>query len=114
MNRIMIIGNLTKDPERRTLDNDKVVCNFTVAVNRKAQSDHPEADYFRVTAWDRLAEIADKYLSKGKKVCVIGPARANAWLDRDGNAAASIEVTAHELELLTPRDRREGEDNAER
>ena len=73
MNKLIIIGNLTRDPELRTTQDGTAVCNFTVAVNRKARTDgHPEADYFRVTAWRTLGESCAKYLTKGKKVCVIG------------------------------------------
>lgn len=104
MNRLTIIGNLTRDPELRTTSTGKEVATFTVAVNRRSKSDHPVADYFRVTAWDGLADIAVKYLAKGKKVCVVGPVRVTAYETNAGTAAASMEVTANELELLSPRE----------
>lgn len=103
MNKTIIIGNLTRDPELRTLDTGMVVCSFTVAVNRRTNKDHPEADYFRVSAWDRLAEACGKYLAKGKKVCVVGSVRAGAFVDREGVARGTLEVSAQEVEFLSPR-----------
>ena len=74
MQQLMIIGNLTKDPELRTTATGLSVCSFTVAVNRRQtqqqRQNHqqPEADYFRVSAWRERGEVCAKYLSKGKKV----------------------------------------------
>lgn len=110
MNKLTIIGNLTRDPEARQTADGRDIASFTVAVNRRTQKDHPEADYFRVTCWDKLALIAVKYLDKGKKVCVIGPVRVNAYENKEGKAAASLEVTAHDLELLSPRPKAEGQE----
>ena len=102
MNKLTIIGNLTRDPEMRDFG-DSRVCNFTVAVNRRGRSDHPEADYFRVSVWNALGESCAKYLTKGKKVCVIGPVRAGAYTDRNGESRASLEIKGEDVEFLTPR-----------
>lgn len=107
MNQVTIIGNLTRDPEIRQLTDGTTVCGFTVAVNRRNGSDHPEADYFRVSAWRQLGENCGKYLAKGKKVCVMGPVRANAYVDNNGNARAGLEVAADKVEFLTPKGRSE-------
>ncbi|MBQ8535789.1 MAG: single-stranded DNA-binding protein [Clostridia bacterium] len=104
MNKLIIIGNLTRDPEVRYTSDGKKVATFTVAVNRRKQKDHPEADYFRVSAWDGLAEVCGKWLTKGKKVCVIGPVRCRVFEGQDGGAKAALEVTAYELELLSPKE----------
>ena len=110
MQQLMIIGNLTKDPELRTTTTGLSVCSFTVAVNRRQtqqqRQNHqqPEADYFRVSAWRERGEVCAKYLSKGKKVCVIGTVAASAYTTSKGEAAASLEVTADEVEFLSPRD----------
>lgn len=103
MNRVFLIGNLTRDPELRTSPSGLPVCNFTLAVNKRTQSDHPEAVYFRVTAWRQTAENCAKYLGKGKKVCVIGEVGASAYIATDGQPRASLEVTADTVEFLTPR-----------
>ena len=104
MNKIVIIGNVTKDPELRTTTTGKQVCGFTVAANRRKKVEgQPDADFFRVSAWEGLAENCAKYLTKGKKVCVIGAVSARAYTTSKGEAAASLEVFAHEVEFLTPK-----------
>lgn len=104
MNKLIIIGNLTRDPELRTTQDGTAVCNFTVAVNRKVRTDgHPEADYFRVTAWRTLGENCAKYLSKGKKVCVTGAISAREYTGGDGSTHASLDLLADEVEFLTPK-----------
>lgn len=108
MNKLMIIGNLTRDPETRTFENSSV-CSFTVAVNRRTRSDHPEADYFRVSAWGKLGECCAQYLQKGKKVCAIGPVRATAYTSRDGSQRAALEMTAESIEFLSPRSQGENQ-----
>lgn len=102
MNKLTIIGNLTRDPELRTTQSGVNVCDFTVAVNRKGKSDG--VDYFRVTCWRGLADIASKYLSKGKKVAVVGQVGVSSYKDRNGEVKHSLDVTADDLELLSPRD----------
>lgn len=107
MNKLMIIGNLTRDPELRTTQTGVNVCDFTVAVNRRQKKDQnsqqPEADFFRVTAWRELGENASKYLAKGRKVAVIGPVSVRTYTGNDGVTRASLEVTADDIEYLTPR-----------
>lgn len=109
MNRLTIIGNLTKDPELRTTASGISVCSFTVAVNRRQsaqqrqEGQQAEADYFRVTAWRERGEICSKFLQKGKKVCVVGPVSVNTYTGQDGKTYANMEVTADEVEFLSPR-----------
>lgn len=104
MNRLIIIGNLTRDPEQRILDDGTSCAVFTVAVNRRvAKGAHPQTDYVRVTAWRQLGENVMKYLYKGKKVEVDGPVRAHAYTDQAGTARAALEMTADNLEFLSPK-----------
>ena len=106
MNKLTIIGNLTRDPELRTTSTGINVCSFTVAVNRRRSSQHsnqPEADFFRVTAWRQLGETCQKYLAKGRKVCVVGPVSARTYTANDGTTRVSLEVTADEVEFLSSR-----------
>ena len=103
MNKLTIIGNLTRDPELRTTQSGISVCTFTLAVNRrKAQGQQPEADFFRVTAWRELGENCAKWLIKGKKVCVIGPVSVSTYSGQDGKTYANLEVTAQDVEFLSP------------
>lgn len=105
MNRLFITGNCTKDPELRSTPNGKSVCTFTVAVNRKRKVEgQPDADFFRVTAWEQLGENCGKYLVKGKKVAVVGSVSVHAFTGQDGKPGASLEVIASEVEFLSPRE----------
>ena len=107
MNKVFLIGNLTRDPESRTTQSGVSLCSFTIAVNRRRQSNaeagQPEADFFRVTAWRQLGDLCAKYLTKGRKVSVVGTVSASAYVGNDGQARASLEVTAEDVEFLSPR-----------
>ena len=109
MNKLTIIGNLTRDPQLRVTNTGVNVCDFTVAVNRRqsaqqrANGQQPEADFFRVTVWRELGENCSKYLAKGRKVAVTGPVSVSTYTGNDGITRASLEVTAEDVEFLTPR-----------
>jgi len=112
MNKLFIVGNLTRDPELRTTAAGDSVCSFSVAVNRRgrrdAQGNQPEADFFRVTAWRALGENCAKFLSKGRKVAVTGSVRVSTYQAQDGTTRASLEVQADDVEFLSPRGEGEG------
>lgn len=104
MNKLTIIGNATKDPEMRATPSGKSVCNFTVAVNRRKKVEgQPDADFFRVSAWGDLGDVCGKYITKGKKVCVIGSVGVHVYTNSKGEATATLEVLASEVEFLSPR-----------
>ena len=107
MNKVFLIGNLTHDPELRTLPSGDSVCNFSIAVNRRrrsnAEAGQPEADFFRVSAWRQLGENCAKYLAKGRKVNVIGSVSCRTYVGSDGQTRASLEVQADDVEFLTPK-----------
>lgn len=107
MNKLTIIGNLTRDPESRTVSSGINVCTFTVAVNRRRGSQNgsnqPEADFIRVTAWRQLGENCQRFLAKGRKVCVVGPVSVNTYTANDGTFRANLEVTAEDVEFLSSR-----------
>ena len=102
MNHLTIIGNLTRDPESKDVG-DKTVCNFTVAVNRrqKDKDGNNVADFFRVSAWGKTGETCQKYLTKGRKVAVVGSVSVHAYSDKDGNPKGSLEVFAQDVEFLS-------------
>ena len=110
MNKLTIIGNLTKDPELRSTPTGISVCSFTVAVNRRqsaqqrASGQEQQTDFFRVTAWRERGELCAKCLSKGKKVCVIGPVEVKTYQASDGTTRANLEVTADEVEFLSAKE----------
>ena len=104
MNKLTIIGNLTRDPELRTTGSGLSVCNFTVAVNRRKQADgQQEADFFRVSAWRQLGENCQRYLAKGRKVAVVGPVSVSTYQANDGSTRAQLEITADDVEFLSGR-----------
>ena len=113
MNKLFIVGNLTRDPELRSTPNGIPVCTFTVAVNRRRAAgaeaaQQPEADFFRVTAWRQLGENCNRYLAKGRKVAVVGAVQVSTYTAQDGTTRASLEVTADDVEFLSPRGEGEG------
>jgi single-strand DNA-binding protein len=104
MNKLVIIGNLTRAPELRSTPDGVPVCDFTVAVNRrKPTNNQPDADFFKVTTWRGLAENCSKYLAKGRKVCITGPVSVRVYTANDGSARANMEVTADDVEFLSPK-----------
>lgn len=107
MNKLTIIGNLTRDPELRTTSTGINVCSFTVAVNRRRSSQNsnqPEADFFRVTAWRQLGETCQKYLAKGRKVAVVGSVSVSTYEAKDGSGTRyTLELQADDVEFLSSR-----------
>ncbi len=110
MNKITLIGNLTHDPEVRSTPNGVTVCTFTIAVNRRfaQQGGEKATDFFRINAWRQLGENCAKYLAKGRKVAVIGELQARTYEGKDGATRMSLDVSADEVEFLTPRSQDEG------
>lgn len=104
MNKCIIIGNLTRDPETRVTQSGINVCSFTVAVNGRAkQGEEQSSTFFRVTAWRQLADLCGKYLAKGRKVMVCGAVQVSTYQANDGTTRANLEITADEVEFLSPR-----------
>ncbi len=101
---VVIVGNLGRDPEMRYTPSGVPVTTFTVAVNRKWKNQNGELQekttWFRVTAWRRLAELCNEYLSKGRMVLVEGEIDASAWLGQDGQPRATLELTAQNVRFL--------------
>lgn len=105
MNKIILIGNLTRDPEVRSTPNGVTVCTFTIAVNRRfaSQGGEKQADFFRINAWRQLGETCSRYLAKGRKVAVVGELQARTYEASDGSTRMSLDVSADEVEFLSPR-----------
>jgi len=102
MNKIILIGNLTRDPESRTTPSGHTVCNFDIAVNDR-RGGQENTMYFRISAWDRTGESCQRYLSKGRKVFVAGPLSARTYQANDGTTRVSLEVNANDVEFLSSR-----------
>ena len=103
-NKIIIVGNLGKDPELRYTPQGTAVCSFTVATNEKRRDKAGEMQdvtlWFRVTLWERRAEAASKYLTKGSQVYIEGRLRVDEWTDRDGNNRYTLEVQATDMQFI--------------
>ena len=96
LNRIIVMGRMTRDPELRRTNSGTAVASFTVAVDRdfKSQSGEKETDFIDVVAWRNTAEFASKYFSKGRMAVVEGRLQIRDWTDKDGNKRRSAEVVA--------------------
>ena len=106
MNKFFGIGNLTKDVDLRTTQSGKAVATFTIAVNRrfKGQDGERQTDFFPVIAWNQLGEMCGKYLTKGKKVAVVGELQTRSYEDKQGVKRYVTEIVADEVEFLSPRE----------
>lgn len=104
MNKVIIIGNLTRDPELKSTASGVSVCTFGVAVNRSYTdaNGNREADFFTVSTWRGLAENCAKYLAKGRKVAVSGALQNRSYEDKNGNKRTVTEIVADEVEFITP------------
>ncbi|MEG1548276.1 MAG: single-stranded DNA-binding protein [Clostridia bacterium] len=105
MNKVILIGNLTRDPEVRTTGSGTNVCSFSIAVNRKFSNQAGEkvTDFFNIVAWRQLGELCGKYLAKGRKVCVVGEVQNRSYEAKDGTKRTVTEIIADDIEFLTPR-----------
>ena len=110
MNKIILIGNLTRDPEPGSTPSGVNFARFTIAVNRPFTTADGErvADYFDIIAWRNLAERCAKYLFKGNKVGITGSVQRRQYEDRDGIKRTTFDVVADEVEFLTPRTAQDG------
>jgi len=103
-NKIIIVGNLGRDPELRYTPQGNAVCNFSLATNEKKRDKAGETQdvttWFRVTLWGKQAENASKYLTKGSPIYVEGRLRVEEWTDRDGNNRHTLEVQGTEMQFI--------------
>ncbi len=100
MQKLTIIGNLTHSPETKDTQSGSMVCTFTVAVNAQIKGEKV-ASFYRVSAWGRLADVCNRYLTKGAKVAVVGDLNARLYEGKDGEKRMSLDVRADEVEFLT-------------
>ena len=103
MNKVTLIGNLTKDPELKTTQNQVSVCQFSIAVNRRFvdASGNRGVDYFNIVAWRALGENCHKFLKKGAKAGVAGAIQTRTYDAQDGTKRHVFEIVADEVEFLT-------------
>jgi single-strand DNA-binding protein len=107
MNSVSLVGNLATDVEVRDVADGKKLATFLLAVDRASKDD--QADFVRVTTWDRQAELCEQYLDKGRQVGIVGRLRSSTWSDSEGNKRYAVEVTAVRVEFLGSADRSSGD-----
>lgn len=107
MNKIMLIGNLGKDPEMNYTPSGTAVTKFSLAVNRYRKSStgerQEETEWFNIVAWDKLGETCNQYLHKGSKVYIEGRVSQRKYTDKNGIERYAFDVVANDMEMLTPK-----------
>lgn len=99
INQVILMGRLTRDPEMRTTSTGKTIASFSLAVDRGGQAD--AADFFDITAWEKLGELVGQYLSKGRRCLVQGRLRQDSWDDKEtGKKRTKVEVVATDVTFL--------------
>jgi single-strand DNA-binding protein len=110
LNKVFLMGNLTRDPELRYIPSGTAVANFTVAVNRvyKGSTGEKKEDvsYIRVVVWGKMAEVCGEYLTKGRPVLVEGRLKSRAWESQDGQKRSALDVVATNIQLVGARGER--------
>ena len=109
MNKVLITGRLTRDPELRTLASGKTVTQFSVATNAYRANGQEKSEFHSVVTWDRLAEICGTYLGKGQQVAVEGRLQTRSWDDDRGARHWKTEVVATHVEMLSGRRKKDYE-----
>jgi single-strand DNA-binding protein len=103
-NQVIIMGNLTRDPELRTIPSGQSVCSFSIAVNRSWTGQDGQTqestDFFDVVAWAKLGELVNQYLKKGRKCLVVGRLQTRSWEAQDGSKRKSTEIVATDVTFL--------------
>lgn len=107
LNRVELIGNLTRDPELRYTPSGTAVCSFGLATNRSWTTDtgekHEESEFHNIVAWNKLAELCSQFLVKGRKVYVEGRLATRKWTGQDGQQRTTVEIVISDMILLDSR-----------
>ena len=112
MNKVFLIGNLTRDPELRETPSGVAMCRFAIAVSRpySSQDGERQTDFFECTAWRGLGETIARYTKKGKKVAVTGSIQIRNYEDNQGVKRNAVDIIVQDFEILSPRDSEDGFD----
>lgn len=109
-NKLILIGNLTADPEVKQTQTGTSVCSFNIAVNRRfAKEGEQNVDFITVVAWRERAEFVGKFFKKGKPILVCGQLQSRTWADRDGLRRVAWECVADEITFVSSKDEQSGE-----
>lgn len=112
VNKVILVGNLGKDPELRYTASGTAVCNFSLATTERYKdrdgNNQEKTEWHNIVVWRQLAEICGKYLTKGKQIYIEGKLQTRKWEDRDGNTRYTTEIVADQMQMLS----RAGDDNS--
>lgn len=112
LNKIMLIGNLGRDPEMNYTQNGTALTKFSLAVSRSYKTSsgekREETEWFNIVVWDKLAETCNQYLHKGNKVYIEGRLTQRKYTDKEGNQRTAVDVIASDMEMLTPKSTQAG------
>ena len=100
LNKVVVMGRLTRDPEIKKVNNDVSVCSFSIACDRdivNKQSNERETDFFDVTAWRSTADFVGKYFGKGRMIVVVGRLQKRSYTDKDGNNRSVVDIIAESV-----------------
>lgn len=118
LNKVILMGNLGKDPETRTLESGTVMCRFSIATtetykNRQSGERTSHTEWHNIVLWRGLAEVADKYLHKGDKVLIEGRIRTRSWEDKEsGQMRYSTEILGDQMQMMGSNKKSENPENA--
>jgi len=114
LNKVFLIGNLTRDPELRYTPQGTAVTNLGIAVNRffkdKTGQKQQDTCFLTVVVWGQMAEVCNQYLQKGRQVCVEGRLQSRSWKDNEGKNRSTIEVRADNVQFMSPRAKEESKE----
>ena len=113
LNKVILAGRLTADPELKQTPSGVSLVTFSLAVNRRfssrdGQSQQPEADFFRITAWRNTAEFIAKYFKKGSAICICGSIQNRTWTDQNGQKRYMTDIIAEEANFVESRNAQDG------
>ena len=114
-NKVILMGNLTKDPELRYTSSGLAVATFSLAINRKTAREgekKEEVDFFDIEAWDKQAELCSEYLSKGRSVLIEGRLKQDRWEDETGGKRSRVKIVATTIQFLPKRTEEDAEGGA--
>jgi single-strand DNA-binding protein len=112
MNKVLLTGRLTRDPEMRALASGKSVTTFSVATNEYAGGGKEKAEFHTVVTWDKLAQVCGQYLGKGQQVAIEGRIQTRSWDDDAGKRHWKTEIVANHVEMLSGRKKKDYEAQA--
>lgn len=108
VNKVILVGNLGKDPELRQTNSGKSVCNFSLATTKKT-NDGEKTEWHNIILWEKLADIADQYLTKGRQVYLEGEIQSRKYEDANGNDRYITEIVCWQMQMLGSRDETSGD-----